>query len=346
MGRRNCSTYPPGAPPAVAPALRCEAAEVERFARQFPFRSHSRQADAIDAVLADIGRRSPRRLICGDVGFGNRVARAALWRQQAVGRWPCSHPPHCGQQHFDTFQDRFADWPVNIKVVSRMRSAGNSRTWQTLVRGPARHSHRTHRLLGPGWTSKNLGLMSLMRSTGSASRQRSVCGRCGPKYVVTLTATPIHAHELGLRGLRELSIIARPPASGCPSTRSLHESATHHSRSLKPGVDARRPSLLRPQPKSQHPPSRRRGEGARFRSQSRWPRQMGKADRRGDERLHHRRSTCWSAPKLIENASTYPTPTPSFEPPTSSASPTAPTAPAGWDGPPQLRLSADGAPSP
>ena len=131
----------------TAPALRCEAAEHERFAGQFPFDLTADQAEAIDAVLADIGsEKSTDRLICGDVGFGKtEVAMRAAFVAVQSGRQVAVLTPTTllAQQHFDTFRDRFADWPVNIRGgLQAAQRRGGERHRQAPVPRPARHSHR------------------------------------------------------------------------------------------------------------------------------------------------------------------------------------------------------------
>ncbi|MCL4126459.1 UNVERIFIED_CONTAM: hypothetical protein GTU68_060613, partial [Idotea baltica] len=96
------------------------------FAAAFPFEATPDQHDAIEAVVKDMTSDSPMdRLICGDVGFGKtEVAMRAAFLATQSGKQVLVLVPTTllAQQHYDNFKDRFADWPVNIEVMSRFRS--------------------------------------------------------------------------------------------------------------------------------------------------------------------------------------------------------------------------------
>ena len=218
----------------TAPALRCEPAEYERFAGQFPFDLTADQAAAIDAVLADLGsEKSTDRLICGDVGFGKtEVAMRAAFVAVQSGRQVAVLTPTTllAQQHFDTFQDRFADWPVHIEVVSRLRSAGEIEDiGNRLSEGRLDILIGTHRLLGAGIDFKNLGLIVIDEEHRFGVRQKERLRALRAEVdVVTLTATPIpRTLNLALGGLRDLSIIATPPAKRLSINTFVHEKRNH-----------------------------------------------------------------------------------------------------------------------
>ncbi|MCY4214584.1 MAG: transcription-repair coupling factor [Gammaproteobacteria bacterium] len=218
----------------TAPALRCEAADYGRFARQFPFELTADQAKAIDAVLADIGsERSTDRLICGDVGFGKtEVAMRAAFVAVQSGRQVAVLTPTTllAQQHFDTFQDRFADWPVHIEAVSRLRSAGEVKDiGKRLSGGQLDILIGTHRLLGAGLDFRNLGLIVIDEEHRFGVRQKERLRALRAEVdVVTLTATPIpRTLNLALGGLRDLSIIATPPAKRLSINTFVHEKRNH-----------------------------------------------------------------------------------------------------------------------
>ena len=217
-----------------APALHCEALEYERFAGQFPFDLTADQAEAIDAVLADIGsEKSTDRLICGDVGFGKtEVAMRAAFVAVQSGRQVAVLTPTTllAQQHFDTFQDRFADWPVHIEVVSRLRSAGEVKDiGQRLAQGQLDILIGTHRLLSTDIGFKNLGLIVIDEEHRFGVRQKERLRALRAEVdVVTLTATPIpRTLNLALGGLRDLSIIATPPAKRLSINTFVHEKRNH-----------------------------------------------------------------------------------------------------------------------
>ncbi|MEO5702439.1 MAG: CarD family transcriptional regulator, partial [Gammaproteobacteria bacterium] len=100
--------------------------EYAAFAAAFPFEETPDQLDAIHNVLDDMQSDKPMdRLICGDVGFGKtEVAMRAAFVASQGGRQVAMLVPTTllAQQHYQTFKDRFADWPVNIEVISRFRS--------------------------------------------------------------------------------------------------------------------------------------------------------------------------------------------------------------------------------
>ena len=217
-----------------APALRCEKAEYEGFASQFPFELTVDQATAIDAVLADIGsEKSTDRLICGDVGFGKtEVAMRAAFVAVQSGRQVAVLTPTTllAQQHCETFQDRFADWPVHIEVVSRMRSAGEIKgIGERLAQGRLDILIGTHRLLGAGLDFKNLGLIVIDEEHQFGVRQKERLKALRAEVdVITLTATPIpRTLNLALGGLRDLSIIATPPAKRLSINTFVHEKRNH-----------------------------------------------------------------------------------------------------------------------
>src|SRR5690606_13230671 len=101
--------------------------EYEAFAGGFPFEETPDQQAAIEAVLADLAAPRPMdRLVCGDVGFGKtEVAMRAAFIVAQSGRQVAVLVPTTllAQQHYQSFRDRFADWPVSIEVLSRFRTA-------------------------------------------------------------------------------------------------------------------------------------------------------------------------------------------------------------------------------
>jgi transcription-repair coupling factor (superfamily II helicase) len=100
--------------------------QYDRFADGFPFELTPDQETSIDAVLADLKAPRPMdRLVCGDVGFGKtEVAMRAAFASVSSGKQVCVLVPTTllAQQHFESFRDRFADWPVTVEVLSRFKS--------------------------------------------------------------------------------------------------------------------------------------------------------------------------------------------------------------------------------
>ncbi len=193
--------------------------DYRRFVEQFPFEATPDQDTAIDTVIEDLtGTKATDRLICGDVGFGKtEVAMRAAFLAVASGRQVAVLAPTTllAQQHFETFGDRFADWPVAIEVVSRLRTDGEANAVaERLASGQVDIVIGTHRLLGKAFRFKNLGLVVIDEEHRFGVRQKEQLKNLRAEVdVLALTATPIpRTLNLSLSGIRDLSIIATPPA--------------------------------------------------------------------------------------------------------------------------------------
>ena len=190
-----------------------------RFCDRFSFETTADQQAAIDAVIADLcSDRATDRLICGDVGFGKtEVAMRAAFVAVASGRQVAVLTPTTllTQQHHETFRDRFADWPVHIEAVSRLRTEGEvTAIARRLAAGKVDIVIGTHRLLGAGIAFDDLGLVIIDEEHRFGVRQKERLRALRAEVdVLALTATPIpRTLNLALGGLRDLSIIATPPA--------------------------------------------------------------------------------------------------------------------------------------
>src|SRR6185295_10587575 len=176
------------------------------FEETFPFDETPDQAKAIATVLADMQAGVPMdRLICGDVGYGKtEVALRASLLAVLGGKQVAVLAPTTvlAEQHFVTFSDRFADFPVRVAVLSRFRSkAEQQKTVAALLEGKVDVVVGTHRVLSRDVRFRDLGLMVV------DEEQRTQVD------VLTLTATPIpRTLQMAMGGLREISIIATPPA--------------------------------------------------------------------------------------------------------------------------------------
>ncbi|MFZ1861150.1 MAG: transcription-repair coupling factor [Candidatus Competibacter sp.] len=194
-------------------------ADYAAFAAAFPFEETPDQQIAIDAVIADLRAGKPMdRVVCGDVGFGKtEVAMRAAFVAVQDGRQTAVLTPTTllAQQHYQNFLDRFADWPVRIELLSRFRSAKQqSETLKALVEGKVDILIGTHKLLQNDVRFKNLGLTIIDEEHrfGVKHKERMKALRTEVD-VLTLTATPIpRTLNMAMAGLRELSIIATPPA--------------------------------------------------------------------------------------------------------------------------------------
>ncbi|WP_281783614.1 transcription-repair coupling factor [Sinimarinibacterium flocculans] len=194
--------------------------DYRRFCEGFPFAPTPDQQTAIDAVLADLAAERPMdRVVCGDVGFGKtEVALRAAFVAARAGRQVCVLAPTTllVEQHAKNFADRFADFPIRVAALSRLRSTREqNELLRQLTDGRLDVVIGTHRLLQDDVRFKNLGLVVVDEEHRFGVRHKERMKNLRAEVdVLTLTATPIpRTLNMGLAGLRELSIIATPPAS-------------------------------------------------------------------------------------------------------------------------------------
>ncbi|MFZ5755489.1 MAG: transcription-repair coupling factor [Pseudomonadota bacterium] len=189
------------------------------FADGFPFEETPDQQQAIDAVLADLKAARPMdRLVCGDVGFGKtEVAMRAAFVVAQAGRQVAVLVPTTllAQQHYESFRDRFADWPVTIEVLSRFKTTQEQdEALQKLAEGKIDIVIGTHKLLQPDVKFSRLGLVIVDEEHRFGVRQKEQLKQLRAEVdLLTLTATPIpRTLNMALAGMRDISIIATPPA--------------------------------------------------------------------------------------------------------------------------------------
>jgi len=192
--------------------------DMEAFADGFGFEETPDQAAAITAVLGDMRAGKPMdRLVCGDVGFGKtEVALRAAFAAVMDGKQVAVLTPTTllAEQHFNTFSDRFADWPVKIVELSRFRSAKEqAQAMQDITAGKVDIAIGTHRLLQKDVDFKRLGLVIIDEEHRFGVRQKEALKALRAEVdVLTLTATPIpRTLGLSLEGLRDFSVIATAP---------------------------------------------------------------------------------------------------------------------------------------
>ncbi|MDR0578184.1 MAG: transcription-repair coupling factor, partial [Candidatus Accumulibacter sp.] len=199
-------------------AFEFSARDYEAFADGFGFEETPDQAAAIAAVIDDMKSGKPMdRLVCGDVGFGKtEVALRAAFCAVAGGRQVavlCPTTLLC-EQHFQTFGDRFADWPVRIAELSRFRTARETAlALKELAEGKIDIAIGTHRLLQKDVRFARLGLVVIDEEHRFGVRQKETLKALRAEVdVLTLTATPIpRTLGLSLEGLRDFSVIATAP---------------------------------------------------------------------------------------------------------------------------------------
>ena len=189
------------------------------LAAEFPFATTPDQQAAIDAVLADLARPQPMdRIICGDVGFGKtEVAVRAIHAAASAGYQVALIAPTTllAEQHYHNLQDRFANHPLTIDSLSRFKSAADAkRAIERLKAGGTDLIIGTHRLLQKDIAFKNLGLVIIDEEQRFGVRHKEKLKSLrSDTNLLTLTATPIpRTLNLALSGLRDISIIATPPA--------------------------------------------------------------------------------------------------------------------------------------
>ena len=192
--------------------------DYEAFAEGFPFEETPDQAAAIKATLDDLTSGKPMdRLICGDVGFGKtEVALRAAYVAVADGKQVAVLVPTTllAEQHFNTFTDRFAEWPVKIAELSRFRSAKEqTEALAGLAAGSVDIAIGTHKLVQRGIKFKNLGLVIIDEEHRFGVRHKEQLKALRAEVdVLTLTATPIpRTLALSMEGLRDFSVIATAP---------------------------------------------------------------------------------------------------------------------------------------
>jgi transcription-repair coupling factor (superfamily II helicase) len=189
------------------------------FSAGFPFEETPDQQQAIHHVINDMSAAKPMdRLVCGDVGFGKtEVAMRAAFMAVHSGKQVAILVPTTllAQQHYESFRDRFADWPVEIDVASRFKSAKQVQGLKEKVtRGSLDIIIGTHKLIQGDFKFKDLGLLIIDEEHRFGVRHKEMLKSMRSEVdILTLTATPIpRTLNMAMSGIRDLSIIATPPA--------------------------------------------------------------------------------------------------------------------------------------
>ncbi|HVK52918.1 MAG TPA: transcription-repair coupling factor [Pseudoxanthomonas sp.] len=201
-------------------ALPVDRGMYEPFAAAFPFEETPDQHHAIESVLRDLGSSQPMdRVVCGDVGFGKtEVALRAAFAAASAGKQVAVLVPTTllAEQHYRNFRDRFADWPLRVEVLSRFKTAKEIKAeLEKLAEGKLDVIVGTHRLLQPDVKFRDLGLVIVDEEQRFGVRQKEALKALRANvHLLTLTATPIpRTLNMAMAGLRDLSIIATPPAN-------------------------------------------------------------------------------------------------------------------------------------
>ncbi|MEN2878679.1 transcription-repair coupling factor [Mannheimia haemolytica] len=200
-------------------AFAYDKAEFDQFSATFPYEETDDQKIAINAVISDMCQaKAMDRLVCGDVGFGKTEVAiratflAVMNHKQVVILAPTTL---LAQQHYENFKDRFANYPVNVEVLSRFKTAKEQKTiLQNVAEGKVDILVGTHKLLQDDVAFRDLGLLVNDEEHRFGVRQKEKIKQLRANVdILTLTATPIpRTLNMALNGMRDLSIIASPPA--------------------------------------------------------------------------------------------------------------------------------------
>ena len=190
-----------------------------QFAGTFPFEETFDQKTAINAVISDMCLpKAMDRLVCGDVGFGKtEVAMRATFLAVENHKQVAVLVPTTllAQQHYENFKDRFANYPINVEVLSRFKTAKEQKAiLEKVADGKIDILVGTHKLLQDDVQFKDLGLLVIDEEHRFGVRQKEKIKQLRANIdILTLTATPIpRTLNMALNGMRDLSIIASPPA--------------------------------------------------------------------------------------------------------------------------------------
>jgi transcription-repair coupling factor (superfamily II helicase) len=193
------------------------------FENSFPYMETPDQLTAIKAVKADLESSLPMdRLICGDAGYGKtEVAMRAAFKMVMEGRQVALLVPTTilAQQHFDTFTERMAAFPVRVEMLSRFRTHHEqNETIRRLREGEVHIVIGTHRLVSSDVQFKDLGLVIIDEEQRFGVRAKEHLKQLRQQVdVLTLSATPIpRTLYMSLTGSRDMSTIQTPPQERQP----------------------------------------------------------------------------------------------------------------------------------
>ncbi|TMM07421.1 MAG: transcription-repair coupling factor [Actinobacteria bacterium] len=196
---------------------------IERLETEFPYRETEDQQRAIEAVKEDLEAPRPMdRLVCGDVGFGKtEVAVRAAFAVAVNGKQTLMLVPTTvlAQQHWNTFRERYRDFPVRVEMISRFRSPADvKRVLADYAEGKVDVLIGTHRVLSRDVIPKELGLIVVDEEQRFGVAQKELLRQLRLEVdVLSLTATPIpRTLHMSLSGLRDISVIETPPQGRRP----------------------------------------------------------------------------------------------------------------------------------
>ena len=201
-----------------APVLEPEESSFNQFVERFPWEETDDQEQAIADVLKDLAEGKPMdRLVCGDVGFGKtEVALRAAFVAAMQGQQVALIAPTTllARQHYQSFSERFAGFPLKVGRLSRLVPAAEMKaTRDALADGTMDVVVGTHAILSKSTRFKRLGLVIVDEEQRFGVTHKEALKQLrADVHVLTLTATPIpRTLQMAMSGLRELSTIQTPP---------------------------------------------------------------------------------------------------------------------------------------
>jgi transcription-repair coupling factor (superfamily II helicase) len=193
------------------------------FEQAFAFTETPDQRDAIELTKADMEAPRPMdRLICGDVGYGKtEVGLRAAFKAAQDGKQVLMLVPTTilALQHFGTFSERLADYPITIDHVSRFRTAAEQKeAIKGFADGRIDILIGTHRVLSRDVRAKDLGLLIVDEEQRFGVKQKELLRQLKLRVdVIAMSATPIpRTLQMSLAGLRDISVIETPPEGRRP----------------------------------------------------------------------------------------------------------------------------------
>ena len=195
----------------------------KQFDDLFPYEETPDQLRCIEETKRDMERKRPMdRLLCGDVGYGKtEVAMRAAFKAVMDGKQVAMLVPTTilAQQHYNTFRQRMEQFPVNVEMISRFRTAGRQQEILRLLKeGNIDILIGTHRLLQPDVQFKDLGLLIVDEEQRFGVLHKEAIKKLKENIdVLTLTATPIpRTLHMSMAGMRDMSILLDPPRDRYP----------------------------------------------------------------------------------------------------------------------------------
>ena len=211
-------------------AFEVESDWLERLEASFPYRETDDQQRAIEAVKEDLESPQPMdRLVCGDVGFGKtEVAVRAAFAVAVGGKQVLVLCPTTilAEQHWNTFRERYRDFPVRVEMVSRFRRPADVKAvLEEFAKGKVEVLVGTHRILSRDVIPNQLGLVVVDEEQRFGVRQKELLRALRLEVdVLSLSATPIpRTLHMSLSGLRDISIIETPPVGRRPIRTTVGE---------------------------------------------------------------------------------------------------------------------------